>query len=137
MKAYISISYSKRKVLEDEVCSIIETLKEMSIEPFVFVDQYKFDATEEKEMMRQALVDIDNCDVLVAEVSDKAIGIGIEAGYAKAKGKPIIYMRNNSSEHSTTLSGISDFQIIYRNVEELRFFLIATIEILVQQNYCT
>ncbi len=132
MKAYISISYSKRKIFEDEVCSIIETFKELSIEPFVFVDQYKFDVTEEKQMMRQALADIDNCDVLVAEVSDKAIGIGIEAGYAKAKGKPIIYMRKNSSEHSTTLSGISDFQIIYRNVEELRFFLSATMKILIK-----
>ena len=41
-------------------------------------------------------MDIDNSDILIAEVSEKAIGVGIEVGYAKAKGKPIIYIKNQS-----------------------------------------
>jgi 2'-deoxynucleoside 5'-phosphate N-hydrolase len=40
-------------------------------------------------MMRQAFAAIDKNDLLIAETTDKAIGIGIEVGYAKAKGKPI------------------------------------------------
>src|SRR4030095_16819159 len=120
MKAYISISYNKRQELNDELQTIIETLKEFQIKPFVFVYNFKFSYEQEKEMMQQAILLIDDCDLLIAETSDKGIGIGIEVGYAKAKGKPVIYMRNRNAEHSTTVSGISDFQIIYDCVKDLK-----------------
>lgn len=120
MKAYISISYSKRKSIEAELDSIKETLKTFNIEPFVFVDQFKFTPKQEKEMMQQAMLSIDDCDLVIAETSDKAIGIGIEVGYAKAKRKSVIYMRNKNAEHSTTVSGISDFQIVYTDIKDLK-----------------
>jgi len=120
MKAYISISYNKRQELDDELQIIIETVKDFYIKPFVFADTFKFSSDQEKEMMRQAILSIDDCDLLIAETSNKAIGIGIEVGYAKAKGKPVIYLRNRNKEHSTTVSGISDFQIIYDDVKDLR-----------------
>lgn len=120
MQAYISVSYSKRKVLDDEVNAIIESLNNFKILSFVFVDKYKFVLHEEKEMMRQAMADIDNSNFLIAETSDKGIGIGIEVGYAKAKGKPIIYLRKQNAEHSTTVSGVSDYQIIYQDTLDLK-----------------
>lgn len=119
MKAYISISFSRRQSMNAELDSIKETLKKFNIEPFVFVDEFKFISTQEKEMMQQVMLSIDDCDLLIAETSDKAIGIGIEVGYAKAKGKPVIYMRNKNAEHSTTVSGISDFQIVYSDEVDL------------------
>jgi nucleoside 2-deoxyribosyltransferase len=70
-------------------------------------------------MMQQAMLDIDQCDILIAEVSDKAIGIGVEAGYAKGKNKPVIYLRQKDCEHSTTISGISNYSIIYENINDL------------------
>jgi nucleoside 2-deoxyribosyltransferase len=123
MKAYLSISYSKRKELKDEVNAIIETLQSFNMSTFVFVDQYQFSPSQEKEMMQTAIKEIDDCDILIAETSDKAIGIGIEAGYGKAKGKPVIYLRNKLAEHSTTLSGISDYQIIYADINDLKYQL--------------
>jgi nucleoside 2-deoxyribosyltransferase len=120
MTAYISISFSKRKLANKELAAIITTLNEHKIQPFIFVDNYKFDSTQEREMMQQAMTDIDHCDLLIAEVSDKAIGIGIEVGYAKAKNKPIIYIRKKDAEHSTTVSGISDLQIIYSDTNDLQ-----------------
>ena len=119
-KAYISISYNKRQELNDELQSIIETLKKFHIKPFVFVDNFKFSSEQEKEMMQQAILSIDDCDLLIAETSDKGIGIGVEVGYAKAKGKPVIYMRNKNADHSTTVSGLSDSQIIYDDVKDLK-----------------
>lgn len=120
MTAYISISYSKRKILQKELDAIAETVKLFSITPFVFVDTYNFTPSQEKEMMQQAFTEIDKCKLLIAETSDKAIGIGIEAGYAKAKNKPVIYLRNKNAEHSTTVSGASDFKIIYSDTDDLR-----------------
>ena len=113
MQAYISISFSKRKELEKEVQAIKNALQKCGISGFVFVDEYQFSAKQEKKMMQKAMEDVEKSAILIAEVSEKGIGIGIEVRYAKAKNIPVIYVRNSSSEHSTTVSGIADFKIIY------------------------
>jgi 2'-deoxynucleoside 5'-phosphate N-hydrolase len=128
MKAYISVSFSKRKSVDKEINVIKDTLNEFNISSFVFVDNYKFDLTQEKEMMEQAMTDIDSCDILLAETSDKGIGIGIEVGYAKAKGKTVIYLHQKYTEHSTTVSGISDYQITYIDITDLKKQLSDTLE---------
>ncbi|TMI64366.1 MAG: hypothetical protein E6H07_00170 [Bacteroidetes bacterium] len=120
MQAYIAISYNKRKQLQTELDAIKEVLKQYSIIPFVFVDNYNFDAKQEKEMMQAAFAEINKCDLLIAEVSDKAIGIGIEVGYAKAKKKTIIYLRAVGAEHSTTIGGTTDCTIIYNSTVDLK-----------------
>ncbi len=124
MQAYIAISYSKRKILEPELNAIANALKNVSIAGFVFADVYSFVPAEEKQMMQQAFSEIDKADLLIAEVSDKAIGIGVEVGYAKAKNKPVIYLRNANAEHSTTIGGTSDVTIIYNDTADLKLKLI-------------
>ena len=119
MQAYISISFSKKKKIKKEVQAIKNALGKFGISGFVFVDEYQFSAKEEKEMMQKAMEDVEKSAILIAEVSEKGIGIGIEVGYAKAKNIPVIYVRNSSSEHSTTVSGIADFKIIYENEIDL------------------
>ena len=109
--------------MDKEISAIIDTLNEFKIASFVFVDHYKFDLSEERQMMQQAMADMDNCDLLLAETSEKGIGIGIEVGYVKAKGKPVIYLRQKDAAHSSTVSGISDFQIIYLDASELKIKL--------------
>lgn len=127
MTAYIAISYSKRKELAEELTAIKEALLASGINPFVFIEQFQFDPSQEKEMMQEAMRQLDAADLLIAETSDKAIGIGIEAGYAKAKGKPVIYLRNKKADHSSTLSGISDQQVIYTDSIDLKHLLAATL----------
>ena len=109
----------KKKQLEKELNSIIKVLSFYKIKPFVFVDNFNFTKDQEKEMMIEAMKAIDDCDLLIAETSDKAIGIGVEVGYAKAKGKPVFYLRNKKAEHSTTISGISDFIILYEDISDM------------------
>jgi len=101
-KAYLSVSYSNRKFLETEIETIRQTLAGFQTSLFVFVDTYRFSPNEEKQMMQQAFSDILSSDMVIAEVSDKAIGVGIEIGYAVAVQKPLIYLRNALAEHSTT-----------------------------------
>lgn len=127
MKAYISVSYKNRQSLEAVINAITTTLKALNITPLVFVDEYSFTAENENQMMLQALADIDACDFLIAETSYKAIGIGVEAGYAKAKGKPIIYLRHAGAAHSTTVSGVSNHHIIYSDAADLEKQLTAAI----------
>jgi nucleoside 2-deoxyribosyltransferase len=127
MTAYISVSFNKRKSVDQELSAIINTLNKFRIESFIFVDNHKFDPTQERQMMKQAMTDIDRCDLLIAETSDKGIGIGVEVGYAKAKNKPVIYIRRKDAEHSKTVSGISDFQIVYDDTADLQIQLTDTL----------
>ena len=126
-KAYLSISFQNRKNVEAEVAAIQQALSTFHIDLFVFVDTYLFDPSQEKEMMQQAFADIDSSDLLIAEVSEKVIGVGIEMGYAVAAGKPVIYLRNALAEHSTTAAGASNRVIIYENPEDLRKTLLTVL----------
>ncbi|QNA46405.1 nucleoside 2-deoxyribosyltransferase [Lacibacter sediminis] len=128
MKAYISISYQRRRSLNTAITAIMSVLEEHQIESFVFVDHYKFEESQEEEMMRSALAELEQCDLLIAETSHKGIGIGIEAGYAKAKNKPVVYLRHKEAEHSTTLSGASDHRVIYKNTDDLQKQLVLIIK---------
>jgi 2'-deoxynucleoside 5'-phosphate N-hydrolase len=120
MQVYISVSYNKRKLLDKEIKTMVNLLADFKIETLLFAEAYKFGATEEHQMMQQAFASIDSSDFLIAETSDKAIGIGVEAGYAKAKGKPVIYVRQKQASHSTTVAGASDFRIIYTDTDDLK-----------------
>lgn len=123
MTAYISTSFSKRQSLNAVMQAIVGALNCYDINAFVFVDEYRFEKDQECELMQQAFADIDRCELLIAEVSEKGIGIGVEVGYAKAKGKPVIYVRNEKAEHSTTVAGASNHAIVYKNENDLEMRL--------------
>lgn len=118
-KAYFAISYSNRKQFDKEVESLKNLFHEKNIELFVFVDNYNFNANQEKEMMKTAFEEIDSSDFLVADLTTKSIGVGIEIGYAFAKEKPIFYLRKKGSEYSTTASGCSNYVVEYKNELDL------------------
>ena len=122
-RAYVSVSHNERQSLRGALDAIGETLGEFKFESFIFVDHYSFARDQEKEMMKQAMKDIDQSQLMVIEASYKAIGIGVEAGYGKAKNKPIVYVRKKEAEHSTAVSGISDMHIIYDSISDLRLKL--------------
>jgi nucleoside 2-deoxyribosyltransferase len=62
---------------------------------------------------------INKSDFLIIEFSDKGVGLGIEAGYAYAKGIPIIVIAKKGSDISNTLKGIAKKIIFYEDPEEL------------------
>lgn len=119
LNAYLAVSKSNRSSLNQEVNSIKEVLKCHEIRLEVFVDKYKFTKQEEKEMMAIAFEEIDKCDLLIAELSKKAIGVGLEVGYAKAKNKTIIYIKKKVADYSTTVGGSADYLIEYKDNKEL------------------
>lgn len=131
IRAYISFSFNRRLLIKNEISTIVNTLNENFISAIVFVDKYRFELSQEREMMQKAFEEIDNCDILIAETSEKGIGIGVEVGYAKGKSKTVIYLRQKDTEHSTTVAGSSDFQIIYSDTIDLRMRLLELLPTLV------
>ena len=119
-KGYLAISYSNRKLFDNEVEGLIKLFKKNNIELLVFVDKYNFKANQEKEMMETAFNEIDNSDFVIAELTTKSIGVGIEIGYAFAKKMPIVYIRKKNAEYSTTASGSSTYIVEYENEFDLK-----------------
>ncbi|MFZ6025137.1 MAG: nucleoside 2-deoxyribosyltransferase [Bacteroidota bacterium] len=118
-RAYLAISLSLRPVLDPVIKTLQRVFAEYGIELFVFADQYQFSPNQEKEMMQQAFLEIERCELLIAECSEKAIGVGIEAGYALGKNKQVWYMRQQTAPHSTTIAGAAHKSFIYHNTDDL------------------
>ncbi len=62
---------------------------------------------------------IDSSQVVVIDLTEKGVGIGIEAGYTDAKEIPIITIAEYGSDISATLRGISQRVILYKNFDDL------------------
>lgn len=122
MKAYLVIKFkednSNRKTIED----ISAVLEKMGMETTVMARDYekwgevKF--TPEILMQKTFLI-IDSTDLLIVEFSEKGVGVGIEAGYAYAKQKPIYVIAKEGSDISSTLKGIAKDVVFYNDPEEL------------------
>jgi len=118
-KGYLAISYSNRSLFDNEVESLKKLFKKNDLELLVFVDKNNFKPNQEKEMMKTAFNEIDNTDFLIAELTTKSIGVGIEIGYAFAKEMPIIYLHKKNAEYSSTASGSSTYIVAYENEFDL------------------
>lgn len=72
-------------------------------------------------LMRQTFQIIDQSDIVVLEMSEKGVGLGIEAGYAHASRKPIVVLLAEDRPLSTTLSGIASDVIRYNHPAHIDF----------------
>ncbi len=77
-----------------------------------------------EEVFERDVEKLDECDVLVADVSYPSLGVGFEIAYTLLKGKPVIaFCREDRLEKTSALiRGIkwSNFKlIVYRDVREL------------------
>ena len=118
-KIFVSYSFENRK----EFVIFNEALKNFLVKNGFDVYSFVFDFSGEiknnKDLMDKALKKIDESDIVIAELSHKRIGIGLEVGYAKAKGKKIIYIYKKGMEISTTVDGIADIRLEYKGVDDL------------------
>jgi len=75
------------------------------------------------ELMAKTFEVLRSCDLVVIELTEKGVGLGIEAGYAYAQRIPVITIANKGSDISTTLQGISQDVYLYENQEDLLEFI--------------
>jgi nucleoside 2-deoxyribosyltransferase len=135
--AYVAMAVKSREKLSPVIEAIKQVLKFYDVEPIIFVDRYSFSSADHAAMMELALHTLDHTDFVIAEVSEQAIGVGIEVGYAAAKKKPIIYIRRADAEFSTTVGGIATHTVSYSTETELHTKLSHTIEQLMKQKVRT
>ena len=122
MKAFLAIKFKENNSNREVIENISAVLKRMDIETIIMVRDYekwgevKFTSTE---LMLKTFELINSSDLLIVEFSEKGVGLGIEAGYAYAKQKPIFVIAKEGSDISSTLRGVAKDVIIYNNFKEL------------------
>lgn len=70
--------------------------------------------------MQKTFEVIQSCNLVVVDLTEKGVGLGIEAGYAHATGIPVVTIARSGSDISQTLAGISRDMWFYEKIEELR-----------------
>lgn len=126
MKAYIGIKYHedyRNKAVVDKVSSVLE---ENGYETICIVRDMSMERQNRytpSELMKFTFEKIDICDLVIIDLTEKGVGLGIEAGYAYAKEIPIITIAKSGSDISETLEGISNKIIFYHNIEDLKVLL--------------
>lgn len=58
-------------------------------------------------LMKHTFEVIEACRAVVVEFSEKGVGLGIEAGYAVARGLPVIVVMAEGSDLSATMQGVA------------------------------
>lgn len=122
MKAYLAIKYHQDYRNKEVVDSITSVLENKGYETSCIVrdiENMGIKTSNPQQLMKLAFREIDNCDLVVVELTEKGVGIGIEAGYAFAKGIPIISIAQRGSDVSETLVGISNSVICYNTLEDI------------------
>lgn len=127
MKAYIGIKYYEdfrnRNIIE-KISLVLENRGYKTSCIVRDTEQWGLVKIEPHELMKATFDEIDSCDIVIIDLSEKGVGLGIEAGYAFAKGIPIITIAEEGSDISKTMEGISRQVFTYRDINEIEKRLI-------------
>ena len=122
MRAFLSIKFWGDDRNRQDVEGVISAIEKAGLEVYCFQrDAEKWGEVEfePKEMMDITLNQIDKSDFLIADVGDWPIGVGVEAGYAYAKGIPIICTCSVDKKVANTVAGLTEKVIRYVDYVDL------------------
>lgn len=120
-KAYLAIKYHPDNQNRQLIEKLAFALDQAGWSSWVVVrdlEEWGKIAFTPKELMERSLEILSACELCVVECTEKGVGVGLEAGYAHAKGIPILLLARHGSPISTTLRGIARQIILYHSPEE-------------------
>ncbi len=116
MKIYLAIKYHpdlRNRALIEAISTALAAQGWQTVCIVRDVEQWGALAFTPQALMQRTFDEIEACDLLLVEFSEKGVGLGIEAGYAAARGRPVVVLAPEGVEISTTLQGISRRVIRY------------------------
>lgn len=122
MKAYLAIKYYEDCRNKPEIEMISAMLKKNGFDSCCIARDFenwgkvKFSA---QELMSLTFRELAKCDLVVLDLTEKGVGLGIEAGYAFAMGMPVITIARSGSDISKTLQGISKRVFFYDSAVDI------------------
>lgn len=127
MKIYIGIKYYddyRNKEIIDKISSILENMGHETICIVRDIENEGWMKYSPQELMELTFRKIDTCDLVIIDLTEKGVGLGIEAGYAYAKDIPIITIAKKGSNISETLVGISREMLFYDDINDIEKCLV-------------
>lgn len=123
MRAYIGIKFHPDDRNRETIELVSQVLNSCGFETVCVrrdLEQWGAVTFSPKELMVKTFEIIRACHLVVIDLTEKGVGLGIEAGYAYAQAIPVIAIARDGSDISDTLRGISQAVHFYRVVPDLR-----------------
>ena len=129
MKAYIAIKYHADHSNRERIEGISAALERQGLETVCITrDLEKWGAVQfdSGTLMQRTFDEIDTSNVVIVDLTEKGVGVGIEAGYAFAKHIPVVTIARKGSDISETLRGISQEILLYDQYDDLAYLFAET-----------
>lgn len=130
MQAYLSIKFHADHANRARIEALTTALAGIGVTTYCVardLEQWGGQRFAAHDLMDRSLQAVLASDVVLVDLSEKGVGIGIEAGYAHAHGRPLIVVAPSTDDLSTTLLGIADFVVIATDpgeaIAQLRGFI--------------
>ena len=126
MKAYISVKYRADNSNKECIENISTALERNGFGTVCIardIEKWGQVQLSPHDLMQRAFAEIDSSNLLVVDLTEKGVGLGIEAGYAYAKQIPIVVIARRASDISMTLQGIVRELFLYDEFGELNQIL--------------
>jgi nucleoside 2-deoxyribosyltransferase len=124
VKAFISIKYHPDNRNRERIEAISAALERRGWQTVCIardVEEWGRVRFSPQELMQRTFDEIDASRIIVIDLTEKGVGVGIEAGYARARGLPIVAIAQTGADISATLRGISRRVLFYDQASALRF----------------
>ena len=123
-KIYFAGSIRGGRDKAEDYKKIVDILKKYAIILDEHVANPKLDSTGEKisneDIYKRDVNWLNECDLLIAEVTNPSLGVGYEIGYAERLNKKIICLHEEKANLSGMISGNPNLVLIsYNKVEDL------------------
>ena len=122
MRAYIAIKYHEDNSNRARIEAIAGALEACGCETVCIardVERWGEVDLSPHELMVRTFLAIDGSDLVIVDLTEKGVGVGIEAGYASAQAKEILTIAQRGSDISATLRGISTAVFLYDRTTDL------------------
>jgi nucleoside 2-deoxyribosyltransferase len=123
MRAYIGIKFHPDNRNREHIEQLSDALTSCGFETVCVrrdVEEWGAVTLSPRELMKATFETIRSCQLVVIELTEKGVGLGIESGYAYAHAIPVITVARDGSDISDTLRGISQAVHLYGSVADLR-----------------
>lgn len=122
MRIYLAIKFHSdnrnRPLIEALVSRLVEQGHSVvcAVRDFENWGEMTFDP---RELLMKSFAAIESCDLVLIEATEKGMGIGIEAGFAFARQKPVITIAPPDVDLSINLRSLSSNVVWYKDVSEV------------------
>ncbi len=123
MNVFLSIKYHPDLSNRHKIERILAILESCGTHTFCIardIEKWGRLHFDSQELMRITLREIRNMHLVVVDLEEKGVGVGIEGGYAVGRGIQVVTIAPHGSDVSLTLRGISSETIYYSDIDDLK-----------------